>query len=555
MDNYLRLEQIGRGSFGTVHKIKRLADRQIMVWKELDYGKMSDKEKQLVVGEVNILRELRHPYILRYHDRIIDKKTTKLYIIVEYCERGDLRHLIKRAKASRTFVHEQRIWKYFAQILSALKTCHRRREKGSLKPILHRDIKPANVFLDRNDNAKLGDFGLARTLDSMSKFAYTNVGTPFYMSPEQTNSKKYDERSDIWAVGCLLYELAALRPPFHAQNQLALAMKINAGRFDRIPKHYSENLYRAIRWMLHTEPTRRPRVEDLENLPEIRAQHASWAASGQNTREKDRAAMPPPAPRTRSASTTTANQGKDRTAPGGGSDAAAAGNEKQKADTVHAKVSTTERESAVREREARVADAEARVARREADVAKRETRIKLREEALLLREESLARREKRLARATSAATGVPSSSTTATTKTSTAVRAPSATTKTTSIATNATATTNAVAPTNNTRTSSSNDMPPPAPRAPSTFLSAAPCTTTSGDTALEAAKKRLQRMATKGKSADTRSSAALGDIGNKVGKYRHRANVGEWSAQAQVDEILRKAKQRTATYHKRPSVM
>ena len=70
---------------------------------------------------------------------------------------------------------------------------------------------------------KMGDFGLARELDSQSKFARTNVGTPYYMSPEQTNGLKYDERSDIWAVGCVLYELAALRPPFQARNQVALA--------------------------------------------------------------------------------------------------------------------------------------------------------------------------------------------------------------------------------------------------------------------------------------------------------------------------------------------
>ena len=101
MDKYIELEQIGRGSFGTVHKIRRVSDGKILVWKQLDYGRMTDKEKQLVVSEVNILRELRHPNILRYHDRIIDKKRTKLYIIVEHCEGGDLRALTKRCKATR----------------------------------------------------------------------------------------------------------------------------------------------------------------------------------------------------------------------------------------------------------------------------------------------------------------------------------------------------------------------------------------------------------------------------------------------------------------------
>lgn len=80
---------------------------QILVWKELNYGCMRDKEKQLVVSEVNILRELRHPFIVRYYDRIIDKASTKIYIVMEFCEGGDLGNLIKRCK-KEGYVHETR---------------------------------------------------------------------------------------------------------------------------------------------------------------------------------------------------------------------------------------------------------------------------------------------------------------------------------------------------------------------------------------------------------------------------------------------------------------
>jgi serine/threonine protein kinase len=107
--------------------------------------------------------------------------------------------------------------------------------------------------MDSAQNIKIGDFGLAKELGSESKFATTNVGTPFYMSPEMINEQKYNEKSDIWALGCLLYELCALVPPFDAHNHLSLAVKINAGKFDRIPAVYSEDLHRAIRWMLSLE--------------------------------------------------------------------------------------------------------------------------------------------------------------------------------------------------------------------------------------------------------------------------------------------------------------
>ena len=98
MNNYEILSQIGKGNFGTITKIIRKSDKKILVWKEINYKEMTEKEKQQLVSEVNILRELKHQNIVRYYDRIIDKKQSKIYIIMEYCEGGDLRQLIKRLK-------------------------------------------------------------------------------------------------------------------------------------------------------------------------------------------------------------------------------------------------------------------------------------------------------------------------------------------------------------------------------------------------------------------------------------------------------------------------
>lgn len=132
------------GSFGIVSKIKRKADGRVLVWKELNYGKMSEKEKQQLVSEVNILRELRHPNIVRYYDRIIDKESSKIFIIMEYCERADLAQLIRKLRKDKEYLPEDFIWKVLAQITLALYDCHRRKEGK----ILHRDLKPGNVFLD-----------------------------------------------------------------------------------------------------------------------------------------------------------------------------------------------------------------------------------------------------------------------------------------------------------------------------------------------------------------------------------------------------------------------
>jgi NIMA (never in mitosis gene a)-related kinase len=88
---------------------------------------------------------------------------------------------------------------------------------------MHRDLKPGNIFLDSNYNVKLGDFGLSRVMSDESMFANTHVGTPYYMSPEQINSERYNEKSDIWSLGCIIYEAAALHAPFEATTHFQLA--------------------------------------------------------------------------------------------------------------------------------------------------------------------------------------------------------------------------------------------------------------------------------------------------------------------------------------------
>ena len=265
MNNYEVLSQIGKGNFGTITKVLRKSDKKILVWKELDYGQMSEKEKQQLVSEVNILRELKNQNIVRYYDRIIDKKNSKIYIIMEYCEGGDLGQLIKRCKKTKETIAEDVIWKILTQVVIAVHYIHNFKSGK----ILHRDIKPSNVFLDKDNNVKLGDFGLSRELSDQSKFAYSNVGTPYYMSPEQIDQCKYNEKSDIWSLGCFLYELVTFHPPFEAKNQMELAMKIKSGNVKRINKNYSEELWRVITWMLNIDYNLRPSSEQLLNIPEI----------------------------------------------------------------------------------------------------------------------------------------------------------------------------------------------------------------------------------------------------------------------------------------------
>eukprot|EP00762_Andalucia_godoyi_P006198 ANDGO_01701.mRNA.1 putative serine/threonine-protein kinase nek2 len=261
MEGYTVLQALGKGTFGTVYKVQRVADGRVFAAKAVAYGSMSDKEKQMLVSEVNILREFRHPNIVRYYDRIIDRERKIIYIVMEFCENGDLGAYIKKTKKEGGYIAEEVIWRVFSQILLALKECHGKEDSNV---ILHRDLKPANIFLDGQRNVKLGDFGLARILSKSSMYAHTNVGTPYYMSPEQVNDRAYNEKSDIWSLGCLIYEIAVLAPPFEASNQIALAMRIRAGTFRDLPStRYSAELNKVVRSMLQVEQHKRPVVDDL----------------------------------------------------------------------------------------------------------------------------------------------------------------------------------------------------------------------------------------------------------------------------------------------------
>ncbi|KAI0058716.1 kinase-like protein [Artomyces pyxidatus] len=277
LDLYEPLDVIGNGSFGIIRKVRRKSDGIILARKELNFERMSERDRKQIVAEVNILKDLDHPHIVRYHDRHVDREAGMLYILMEYCGGGDLSTVINLAQKHGRPISEEMVWNYFMQILLALQYCHhphghaRTGSTGSdagegrerRAQILHRDLKPDNVFLDENNDVKLGDFGLSKALTQAS-LANTYVGTPYYMSPELMQEKAYDSKSDIWSLGCLIYELCALRPPFHeAKTHSELSIHIRNGRIPPLPRGYSQALSAVIKSMLNLNPAMRPSAAQL----------------------------------------------------------------------------------------------------------------------------------------------------------------------------------------------------------------------------------------------------------------------------------------------------
>ncbi|KAF9191027.1 Serine/threonine-protein kinase Nek2 [Haplosporangium sp. Z 767] len=277
LDGYESLESIGSGSYGLIRKVKRKEDGKILARKEIDYRKMSTKEKEQLVSEVNILKDLKHPNIVEFLERVIDRENCFIYILMEYCEGGDLASVIGRHKELSVYIGEEFIWSIMTQLVLALHECHcgvvinPDTKQATPRLILHRDLKPDNVFLDAKKNVKLGDFGLSRSLTNPQRaFAQTYVGTPFYMSPELISDSLYDTKSDIWSLGCVVFEMCALEPPFLADSQEELSAKIKLGRIPMLPPQYSQDLNNVVRAMLQVNPRKRPSTGDLLANPRIK---------------------------------------------------------------------------------------------------------------------------------------------------------------------------------------------------------------------------------------------------------------------------------------------
>lgn len=258
MEKYRKVRIIGEGSFAKAILVKNIEDDGLYVLKLIDISKMAKQQKEEAMNEVKVLKSLRHPFIISYRESFIVKNS--LCIIMDYAEGGDLYSKITEQKKTGRGYSEDQIMTWFCQILLALKYIHDRK-------ILHRDLKTQNIFLTANGNVKLGDFGIARVLQSTNDCAHTMIGTPYYLSPEICEQKPYNQKSDIWSLGCVLYEIATLRHAFDASSFKSLVIKIIRGKYPSVPSVYSEDLKELISDLLQRNPINRPSSKKLLERP------------------------------------------------------------------------------------------------------------------------------------------------------------------------------------------------------------------------------------------------------------------------------------------------
>ncbi|XP_053141047.1 serine/threonine-protein kinase Nek3 isoform X2 [Hemicordylus capensis] len=246
MDKYTVLRILGEGSFGRVLLVHHKNRNQKYAMKEIRLPKsVIDTEKSW--NESILLAKMKHPNIVTYQESF--EADGHLYIVMEYCDDGDLMQKIKLQKGK--LFPEDTILTWFAQICLGVKYIHDRR-------VLHRDIKSKNIFLTQHGKVKLGDFGSALLLTSPMAYACSYVGTPYYVPPEIWENTPYNNKSDIWSLGCILYELCTLKHPFQAYSWKHLILKICKGYYNPLPSHYTYELHYLIKQMFKRNPKNRP---------------------------------------------------------------------------------------------------------------------------------------------------------------------------------------------------------------------------------------------------------------------------------------------------------
>lgn len=273
LKDFKQMALLGEGAYSTVFKVMRLSDQKIYSLKKVKLPSLSDKEKTNSLNEVRLLASVQHENVIAYKEAFLDEASGCLCIVTEYADGGDLYQKITQHQKLRTFFRESDVWHCLFGMGHGLKALH------DMK-ILHRDMKCANVFLGSKGEVKLGDFNVSKV--AKRGLCMTQTGTPYYASPEVWRDMPYDAKSDMWSLGCILYEMVALRPPFRADDMEALYRKVLKGQYPRIPSVYSRDVSEAVSLLLQVNPRQRPNIEQFLTS-QVMQRHANFDGHGDKT--------------------------------------------------------------------------------------------------------------------------------------------------------------------------------------------------------------------------------------------------------------------------------
>nr|XP_020509225.1 serine/threonine-protein kinase Nek10 [Labrus bergylta] len=266
INGYFILDHLGTGAFGSVFKVRKQGGQNLLALKEVNlhnpvFGKdkkSRDSNVDKIISELTIIKEqMTHPNVVKYYKTFLEGE--KLYIVMELIEGVPLAEHFNSLKEKQQQFTEDRIWNIFIQMCLALRYLHKE------KRIVHRDLTPNNIMLGEKDKITITDFGLAKQKEENSKLTSV-VGTILYSCPEVVKNEPYGEKADVWALGCILYQMAALQPPFYSSNMLSLANKIVEAQYEPVEEGaYSERVTDMIRWCLSPDAEQRPDIQAVSS--------------------------------------------------------------------------------------------------------------------------------------------------------------------------------------------------------------------------------------------------------------------------------------------------
>ncbi|NXW31755.1 NEK11 kinase, partial [Phaetusa simplex] len=279
---YTIQRKLGNGSFGSVYLVsdrKAKQGEELKVLKEISVGDLKPNETVEANLEAQLLSKLDHPAIVKFYASFVERDS--FCIITEYCEGGDLDFKIQEYKESGKTFTQRQIIDWFIQLLLGVNYMHERR-------ILHRDLKAKNIFVKKN-LLKIGDFGVSRLLMGSCDLATTFTGTPYYMSPEALKHQGYNTKSDIWSLGCILYEMCCMNHAFSGHHFLSVVLKIVEGETPSLPDRYPSQLNAVMCSMLNKDPSLRPPAAEILKIPYINEQLKNIQYKFTNMTVKDKA--------------------------------------------------------------------------------------------------------------------------------------------------------------------------------------------------------------------------------------------------------------------------
>lgn len=270
--DYTLGELIGKGTYGYVYKARqtqRKGDKtssssavsdEVVAIKLIRLQNAHARHLELVEREIEVLQraeEKKHPNIVSFRGHF--KHQGIPCLVMEYCAGGTLFHRIRDLKNRDKFLKEEEFISYLAQISAGVEVLHD-------MDIIHRDLKTKNILLTEDGTCKIGDFGVAKVIE-IAGINTKGIGTPFYMCPEVIQGKAYDQKADVWSLGCTCYEMATGSYAFDGKSVQEINEVVKSGKIPETTKiQYSDEIKNLIVQMLSHDGASRPSIKGIINF-------------------------------------------------------------------------------------------------------------------------------------------------------------------------------------------------------------------------------------------------------------------------------------------------